>query len=89
MKNTNLIWGCDHVPFHNKSFFNSKLKLLRDIRHRLNGLYLIGDIFDLNSFSFHDKGQMPIKVGNEEINIGYEYREGNKYLDSVDIFSHI
>jgi hypothetical protein len=61
MKNQNLVIGCLHSPFHNKRIWNGTLKLIKDLGTDLQGIYLIGDILDLNSLSFHERGQYPLE----------------------------
>jgi len=60
VKNINLVIGCLHAPFHNKKVWYNVLKLAKDLQKNLQGVYLIGDILDLNSLSFHEKGQYPL-----------------------------
>jgi len=61
------------------------LKLLTDIKPQLQGIYLIGDILDMNSLSFHDKGQSPIELpSGERIDLSYEYNEARKVFDNID-----
>lgn len=60
MKNINLVIGCLHAPFHNKKVWYNVLKLAKDLEKNLQGIYLIGDILDLNSLSFHERGQYPL-----------------------------
>lgn len=56
----NLVISCLHSPFENRKMWTGVLKLIRDLGKHLQGIYLIGDILDLNSLSFHEKGQYPI-----------------------------
>jgi len=63
--------------------WNGVFKLIKDLDN-LNGINIIGDALDLNSLSFYDRGQYPIKFGNEEITLKYEYREGKKFFDDLD-----
>lgn len=60
MKNINLVLGCLHSPWHNKTVFAGVLNLIKDLGKNLEGIYLIGDILDLNSLSFHERGKYPI-----------------------------
>lgn len=52
------------------------LKLIKDIKP--NGVNLIGDILDMNAFSFHDKGQTPL------IDIKDEYKLSEKWFNELD-----
>lgn len=76
MRNTQLVMGCVHVPFHNKKMFKGVLNLIKDIKP--NGVNLIGDILDMNAFSFHDKGRIPL------INATDEYELSTKFFDELD-----
>ena len=60
MKNINHVIGCLHAPFHNKKVWYNVLKLAKDLEKKLQGIYLIEDILDLNSVSFHERGQYPL-----------------------------
>lgn len=80
MKNLNIILPDVHVPFHNRAIFNGVCDLIKDLRPKLQGVYLIGDFMDMNSLSFHDRGKIPI----EGITLESEYRDGNKALDKID-----
>lgn len=84
MKNIQFVAGCAHAPFHNKPMWNGVFQLLKDLGKSLNGVNLIGDIADLNSLSFHDRGQYPIRVGTEDIDLLWEYRQVNKFFDQID-----
>lgn len=81
MKNINLVIGCLHSPFHNKKVWAGILKLIKDLGNNLQGVYLIGDILDLNSLSFHEKGKYPL----EGLTIQKEYKMVKVFdeLDSV------
>ena len=79
MKNINLVFGCLHAPFHNKIVWNGILKLIKDLGKNLNGVYLIGDIMDLNSLSFHERGKYPL----EGLTIQKEYKM-IKIFDELD-----
>jgi hypothetical protein len=71
-----LILGCMHIPFHDKSMFESILSLKASVP--LVGLHIIGDFMDLNTFSSHDKGKFPAQEG---LTYAKEMKEGNKVLD--------
>jgi len=58
MKNQNLVIGCLHAPFHNKKMWNGVLQFIKDTD--LQSINLIGDILDLNSLSFHERGKYPL-----------------------------
>ena len=58
MKNQNLVLGCLHAPFHNKAMWNGVLQFIKDTD--LQSINLIGDILDLNSLSFHERGKYPL-----------------------------
>jgi hypothetical protein len=60
LKNINVVFGCLHAPFHNKPMWYGLLNLIKDFGNNLQGVYLIGDILDLNSLSFHEKGKYPL-----------------------------
>lgn len=79
MKNLNIVLGCLHAPFHNRNMVNGILKLMRDLRSDLQGVYLIGDILDLNSLSFHERGKYPING----LDIVKEYKM-IKIFDEID-----
>ncbi|MGV8130564.1 MAG: hypothetical protein ACP5N7_00510 [Candidatus Pacearchaeota archaeon] len=83
MKNINLVIGCLHSPFHNKKVWNGILKLIKDLNKNLNGIYLIGDILDLNSLSFHEKGKYPVEIDGEALTIQKEYKM-IKVFDELD-----
>jgi len=84
MKNIEFVAGCIHLPFENKAMWNGIFQLLKDLGSSLNGVNLLGDVMDMNSLSFHDKGQYPIKVNGEEVDLLWEYKQGNKFLDKLD-----
>src|SRR5574343_69339 len=84
MKNIEFVAGCIHVPFQNQVMWAGIFQLLKDLGKSLNGVNLLGDILDMNSLSFHDRGQYPVKIGTEEINILWEYKQGNKFFDQLD-----
>lgn len=81
VKNNNIMnyWvaGCMHLPFHNKKQLASTLNYLKTIQ--LDGIILAGDILDINSLSFHDKGKVPI----EGVTLDWEYREANKAFKAI------
>lgn len=66
MQNINLVFGCPHAPYHNVKMWHGILKLAKDIGKNLQGVYAIGDILDLNSLSFHERGQYPITTIQKE-----------------------
>lgn len=76
--------GCIHFPFHNKRWYEKTLKYLKDIE-RLDGIILAGDILDMNSLSFHDKGKTPIPG----VTLSGEYAGANRAFDKiVDLIKH-
>lgn len=74
---THLLLPCVHAPFHNKQLFEGLFKYLKDIE--IHSLCIMGDFLDMNSLSAHDKGKMPI----EGIELGIEYRQAEKLLDTI------
>jgi len=83
MKNMNLVLGCVHSTFHNRKLWRGVLKLIRDLGNNLQGIYLIGDILDLNSLSFHERGKRPIKIDGEDLTLRKEYKMV-KIFDELD-----
>lgn len=81
MRNINLVVGCLHAPFHNEVVWGGVLKLVKDLGNHLQGVYLIGDILDLNSLSFHERGKYPL----DGLDIRKEYKMVKVFdeLDSV------
>lgn len=79
MTETHLVFGCPHFPFHNQKMFYGMLSLIKDLK-KLNGVHLIGDIVDMNSLAFQQRGQIPIK----DVTLGWEYKETSKWLDKLD-----
>ena len=79
MKNRNLVIGCLHAPFHNKKIWNGILQLIKD--GDFESINLIGDILDLNSLSFHERGKYPL----DGLTIQKEYKMVEVFdeLDSV------
>lgn len=75
-----IIQGCVHVPFQNKKMQVGIMNLMKDLGDKVKGFHLIGDILDMNSLSAHDNNKLPIPG----ITLGYEYKEGNKFLDEYD-----
>ena len=74
-----LVFGCVHVPFHDKDMLKSMLGLLSDVEFK--GIHIIGDFLDMNTFSSHDRGKftsIPQLTYTKEIN------EGNKVLDMIE-----
>ena len=80
MRNLHIVTGDWHIPFHNKKLVNGMLELISDLGNKLDSFNIIGDFMDLNSLSFHDRGKIPIKG----IDLGTEYKQGNKILDRLD-----
>ena len=83
MKNINIVLGCLHAPFHSKTLWYGVLKLVKDLQPHLQGIYLIGDILDLNSFSGHESGKYPLEINGESLNIRDEYKM-IKIFDELD-----
>lgn len=81
MRNINIVIGCLHAPWHNKTVFAGVLDLIKDLGNHLQGVYLIGDILDLNSLSFHERGKYPL----DGLDIRKEYKMVKVFdeLDSV------
>jgi hypothetical protein len=75
-----IIAGCQHVPFQNRKMQAGLIQLIKDLGDKVKGFHLIGDTLDLNSLSAHEPNKVPL----EGITLGYEYKEGNRYLDSFD-----
>jgi len=75
-----IVSGCQHVPFQNKKMQDGLIELIKDLGDKVKGFHLIGDMLDLNSLSAHEPNKVPL----EGITLGYEYKEGNKYLDSFE-----
>lgn len=71
---------CAHVPFQNKKMQDGIIELIKDLGDKVKGFHLLGDILDMNSLSAHEPNKVPLKG----ITLGYEYTEGNKYLDSFE-----
>ena len=75
-----IVSGCQHVPFQNKKMQEGLIELIKDLGDKVKGFHLIGDMLDLNSLSAHEPNKVPL----EGITLGFEYKEGNKYLDSFE-----
>lgn len=75
---THILLPCVHAPFHNKKLFDSFFKYAKDIKN-IKSLCILGDFLDMNSLSAHDKGKIPI----EGIELGKEYREATRLLDTI------
>lgn len=75
-----IVSGCQHVPFQNKKMQEGLIELIKDLGDKVKGFHLIGDTLDLNSLSAHEPNKVPL----EGITLGFEYKEGNKYLDSFE-----
>lgn len=69
--------GCLHFPFHNKLQLEKTINYLKSIK--VDGIILAGDILDINSLSFHDKGKMPI----EGVTLEWEYKESLKAFNQI------
>ena len=59
------------------------LKLIKGLGNDLNSIYAIGDILDLISLSFHDRGKKLLKYPLSELTIKKEYRM-IKVFDELD-----
>lgn len=75
-----IVSGCQHVPFQNRKMQAGLIQLIKDLGDKIKGFHLIGDTLDMNSLSAHEPNKVPL----EGITLGYEYKEGNKYLDSFE-----
>lgn len=75
-----ILSGCQHVPFQNKKMQQGILDLIVDLGDKVKGFHILGDMMDMNSLSSHDNNKLPIPG----ITLGYEYAEGNKYLNTFD-----
>ena len=75
-----IVSGCQHVPFQNRKMQEGLIELIKDLGDKVKGFHLIGDTLDMNSLSAHEPNKVPL----EGITLGYEYKEGNKYLDSFE-----
>lgn len=71
-----IVFGCSHIPFQNMKIWNKILKLING--EKFDGIHLIGDIFDMNSLSFHDRGQVPL------IDAIKEYKLIEKYWHELE-----
>lgn len=80
-KNQHLVLGCLHSPFHNKPFWNGILQLIKD--NNFESINLIGDILDLNSLSFHERGKYPIWIGGGHLTYRNEIKQV-KIFDEID-----
>lgn len=80
-RNIELVIGCIHAPFHNKKLWYGILKLIKDLP--LAGISLIGDILDLNSLAFQERGKTPIIVDGKPLTLRNEYRMV-KVFDELD-----
>ena len=78
-----LVIGCLHSPFHNKPIWHGILNLIKDLP--IKGVTLIGDILDLNSLSFHDRGKIPLLINGLPLQLLTEYKSTDIFdeLDSV------
>lgn len=70
--------GCMHMPFHNKKQLSATLRYLKTID--LDGIILAGDILDINSLSFHDKGKVPL----DGVTLSWEYEESLKAMKPIN-----
>lgn len=79
---TYIVYGCAHMPFHNKKMFNAMLKLSTHLKalKNLTGIVLNGDILDMHSISRH--GQNKITLPGWDLQ--REYNESNKEFDKID-----
>lgn len=75
-----IIAGCQHVPFQNRKMQAGLIQLIKDLGSKVKGFHILGDMLDMNSLSAHEPNKVPL----EGITLGYEYKEGNKYLDSFE-----
>ena len=75
-----IIAGCQHVPFQNRKMQVGLINLIKDLGAKVKGFHILGDMLDMNSLSAHEPNKVPL----EGITLGYEYKEGNKYLDSFE-----
>ena len=78
-----LVIVCLHAPFHNTKIWHGILNLAKDLP--IKGISLIGDILDLNSLSFHDRGKTPLLINGLPLDLRTEYRSTDIFdeLDSV------
>ena len=80
MRNMELIFGCLHSPFHNKELWYGILNLIKDLP--IKGVSLIGDILDINSLCFQERGKIPLSINGLPLNLRTEYQ-------STDIFDEL
>lgn len=73
------ITGCTHAPWHNKGMYDSTIEFIRK-EVDIDGIILAGDFVDLNSLSYHDRGNVALPG----VTLDWEYREANKLLDYID-----
>lgn len=77
------VTGCTHAPWQNQAMYDSTINfLINEID--LNGIILAGDFVDLNSLSFHDRGNIALPG----VTLEYEYREANKLLNQFDLLQN-
>lgn len=76
-----LVLSCVHVPFENKKFVESIIQFIGDYKDSITGFHLIGDVVDMKSLAFQEKGNVPIPG----LTLGYEYKKTNDLLDRFDI----
>ena len=81
MKNIEIVIGCLHAPFHNTKLWHGILNLIKDLP--ISGVTLIGDILDLNSLSFHERGKFPLTINGSQITLRKEYKMV-KIFDELD-----
>ena len=81
MKNIEIVLGCLHAPFHNQKLWVGILNLIKDLS--ISGITLIGDILDLNSLSFHDRGKFPLNLNGKSLTLRKEYKMV-KIFDELD-----
>ncbi len=77
-----VILGCVHVPYHNKAFYYSFLKFLKDNSQKITGLIIAGDFVDMEALSSHDKGNISHST------LDHEYREANHVLTEIESLLH-
>lgn len=76
---TYFITGCAHAPWHNRAMYDSIFNYISK-EVKLSGVILAGDIVDLSSLSFHDRGNIALPG----VTLEWEYKEANKFLDGID-----
>jgi len=79
-KETWLVLPDVHRPFHNKTLWRKILKLCHDMGSDLSGVNFSGDYLDLYTLGSYNADSLGLLSG---IDLGYEYRDGNKGLDEI------